>query len=367
MIAAPPPGLSRSDTESATQSRERRRVALVCKELRNELTSDLKSILHGMVYSQMESLKSELRDVSCKIDQLLGTMPNVGNLDGATMPTLAWCSFVPVAEVENGQRLGARQPEPESSPLKAVDGSRDQNSAEHRDDTFPTCGEDVIPKCLHFDIGDSVDSETQTLLSLPPTGFSNEVSSDTLCEEMNRLALQVQASLDAFQESAAAFCDPISGEGKIYPASRLSETGEWEQACDGDDDSIVLGVISESGSFTFIRTWKDEPVSTLCEAFFELSCIGDDLDVSLERNGLLINVLSEDTFRDLGFADHDVFHCIRNRGLTAKQAGEDKPTGPDVNMQTDENTRAWTEPMPSKREKQRQRRAAKRAASHDCH
>ena len=71
--SVPPPGLCVSDPETATQSRERRRVALVCKELTADI-SDIMNAKTGVVTGEIDELKAQIMHVGKNMELLLSGM-----------------------------------------------------------------------------------------------------------------------------------------------------------------------------------------------------------------------------------------------------------------------------------------------------
>ena len=68
---AVPPGLHASDTETATQSRERGRVALACREMGNYLTTAMDSRFDD-VKDKVEEVKANVDLILCGLSLLLG-------------------------------------------------------------------------------------------------------------------------------------------------------------------------------------------------------------------------------------------------------------------------------------------------------
>jgi len=86
MAVAPPPGLHHSsDPESATCSRERRRVALACKEL------------SASILSKFESLEMRIDGLQNNILAILGALTpfQVPPQRHCSSPTLTWCYWQP--------------------------------------------------------------------------------------------------------------------------------------------------------------------------------------------------------------------------------------------------------------------------------
>ena len=70
-----PPDLSKSDMETATQSRERRRVALACREMSTMLTDVVNDKLHLVMHEveqNAEHLSRQAEMTNTKLDLVLG-------------------------------------------------------------------------------------------------------------------------------------------------------------------------------------------------------------------------------------------------------------------------------------------------------
>eukprot|EP00440_Ansanella_granifera_P052799 gb/GFBE01057248.1/.p1 GENE.gb/GFBE01057248.1/~~gb/GFBE01057248.1/.p1 ORF type:complete len:293 (+),score=51.61 gb/GFBE01057248.1/:1-879(+) len=101
LAASPPPGLSSSDAESATRSRERRQIALAWKELGAEMK--------GWMDSRFEQIDGKINALFNMVAhiQTVTTPPSMpGNLLGdplSTSPMLSWCYWYPC----NGMQTNA--------------------------------------------------------------------------------------------------------------------------------------------------------------------------------------------------------------------------------------------------------------------
>jgi len=230
--------LSGSDSETATQSRERRRVALVCRELSNQMMSDFRGMLHEIMATQLESLRLELQNVHCKVDHVLGTMPQMDSMAGATPPTLAWCSFVPVNRT--GDAAEILQPDPETSPLKVVPTSDchvGQNMTESE------IQGNTIHRCLHFDIGDVVDYGEEEVAESVTENDNTEV----VTEEANGIeeVTRDEGKKEAATTTEESFQDTARNESIAEAATEESTT---EAAAEEGAVGISGEVIAEAAT-----------------------------------------------------------------------------------------------------------------------
>ena len=125
-----PPGLCSSDTESGTRGRERRRVALACRELGAELADQF-----GV---RFEGLESKLDKISSLVQET-NTLHTPPRMPGVQPPWLTWCYWAPILQKD------CSEPESEASPARL-----NNVLSENFNSQFPT-------RVLKFDLaaGDS--------------------------------------------------------------------------------------------------------------------------------------------------------------------------------------------------------------------
>jgi len=118
MAFSPPPGLNAfSDPETATCSRERRRVALVCKELSTSLQS------------RFDALDLQMSALQTQVGMIAQALTSVQVPPTCSSPMLAWCYWRPSGSPPEYQMMPTEQPQCQTFDISAGDEMSSESQA----------------------------------------------------------------------------------------------------------------------------------------------------------------------------------------------------------------------------------------------
>jgi len=242
-----PPGLflgtdsGHSEPETATKSRERRRVALVIRELSghiDEKIEESKQEVALQVKGLRDLMDSHMQCFSQRFKTVLGILSSghdfavqmAGSNDMSNPPVLAWCAMKPGYDQKN------QQPEPEESPFKAT---LFEDNAQEVDDTVPkVLFQGATPASLTssaamFDLYGDNDCASERLL-----GDLYDFSFDAEFASMSKCFMRLHEAVDAYQSLEYVDLGSDFGSNDCQEEARCAADENSSFYANGDVSSI---------------------------------------------------------------------------------------------------------------------------------